>query len=60
MNELLNKIETSKLIEELILRGANLMESEAYGKQEIICKSKYSRNKESRILGRVLVLDNLS
>lgn len=49
---------TDELIEELVRRGARLIEDEPYKKSECChCKEKYSHNRDVKVLKKVLVLD---
>ena len=51
---------TYELIDELIRRGAKLIENEPYKKSECChCKEKYSHNTDVKVLKKVLVLDTI-
>lgn len=56
----LKNIETEELIEELVSRGAELIENELYqGNKICLCRTKYSKDDDLKVLGRVLVLEDV-
>lgn len=51
---------TNELIDELVRRGARLIEDEPYKKSECChCKEKYSHNTDVKVLKKVLVIDDI-
>ena len=51
---------TDELIDELVRRGARLIENEPYKKSECChCKEKYSHSADVKVLKKVLVLDDM-
>lgn len=55
----LKNIKTKDLIDELVARGAELIENELYQDNKIcLCRTKYSKD-DLEVLGRVLVLEDV-
>lgn len=51
---------TDELVNELIQRGAMLIENEPYKKSERChCKEKYSHSADVKVLKKVLVIDDI-
>lgn len=51
---------TDELVNELIQRGARLIENEPYKKSECChCKEKYSHSADVKVLKKVLVIDDI-
>lgn len=56
----IREFSTDELIEELLKRGARLIENEPYKKSECChCKEKYSHNTDVKVLKKVLVIDDI-
>lgn len=56
----IKEFKTEELIEELVARGAELIENELYqGNKICLCKAKYSEDDDLKVLGRVLVLEDV-
>lgn len=56
----LKNIETKDLIDELIKRGAELIENELYQDSKVcLCRTKYSKDDDLKVLGRVLDISNI-
>lgn len=56
----IREFSTDELIEELLKRGARLIENEPYKKSECChCKEKYSHNTDVKVLNKVLVIDDI-
>lgn len=56
----LKNIETEELIEELVSRGAELIENKLYQDSKVcLCRTKYSKDDDVEVLGRVLVLEDV-
>ena len=56
----LKNIKTKDLIDELVARGAELIENELYQDNKIcVCRTKYSKDDDVEVLGRVLVLEDV-
>lgn len=56
----LKNIKTKDLIDELVARGAELIENKLYQDSKVcLCRTKYSKDDDLKVLGRVLVLDEL-
>lgn len=56
----IKEFKTEELIEELIKRGAELIENELYqGNKICLCRTKYSEDDDVEVLGRVLVLEDV-
>lgn len=56
----IKKFKTEELIEELVARGAELIENELYqGNKICLCRTKYSKDDDLKVLGRVLVLEDV-
>lgn len=56
----LKNIKTKDLIKELESRGAELIENELYQNSKVcLCRTKYSKDDDLKVLGRVLILDEL-
>lgn len=57
---IIKEFKTEELIEELIKRGAELIENELYqGNKICLCRTKYSKDDDLKVLGRVLVLEDV-
>lgn len=54
-----DRISTEELVKELIKRGAKLHTNVLYGDTEIIIKSKYSENRDFKVLENVLDVSDL-
>lgn len=56
----IKEFKTEELIEELIKRGAELIENELYqGNKICLCRTKYSQDDDVEVLSRVLVLEDV-
>lgn len=56
----IKEFKTEELIEELIKRGAELIENKLYqGNKICLCRTKYSEDDDLKVLGRVLVLEDV-
>ena len=56
----IKEFKTEELIEELVARGAELIENELYqGNKICLCKAKYSEDGNVEVLDRVLVLEDV-
>lgn len=56
----IKEFKTEELINELIKRGAELIENELYQDNKIcLCRTKYSKDDDVEVLGRVLVLEDV-
>lgn len=56
----IKKFKTEELFEELVARGAELIENELYqGNKICLCRTKYSKVDDVEVLGRVLVLEDV-
>ena len=56
----IKEFKTEKLIEELVARGAELIENELYRDNKIcLCRTKYSKDDDVEVLGRVLDISNI-
>lgn len=56
----MKKITTQELINELIERGAKLIENKLYQDDEVcVCKNKYSHNTDVKVLDRVLDISSV-
>lgn len=59
--EVVNQLKSSKdLVVELLNRGGELIEAGLYANQEIRVTKKYSTSRESRVLNKIICLDELS
>ena len=56
----IKEFKTEELIDELIKRGAELIENELYQDNRIcLCRTKYSKDDDLKVLGRVLDISNI-
>lgn len=56
----IKEFKTEKLIEELVARGAELIENELYQDSKVcLCRTKYSKDDDLKVLGRVLDISNI-
>lgn len=56
----IKEFKTEELIEELVARGAELIENELYQDNRVcLCRTKYSKDDDIKVLGRVLVLEDV-
>lgn len=56
----LKNIKTKDLIDELVARGAELIENKLYQESKVcLCRTKYSKDDDLKVLGRVLVLEDV-
>ena len=56
----IKEFKTEELIEELIKRGAELIENELYQDSKVcLCRTKYSKDDDLKVLGRVLDISNI-
>lgn len=56
----LKNIKTKDLIDELVARGAELIENELYQDNKIcVCRTKYSKDDDVEVLGRVLDISSI-
>lgn len=56
----IKEFKTEELIEELVARGAELIENELYQDSKVcLCRTKYSKDDDLKVLGRVLVLEDV-
>ena len=56
----LKNIKTKDLIDELVARGAELIENKLYQDSKVcLCRVKYSKDDDLKVLDRVLVLNEL-
>lgn len=56
----IREFSADELIEELLKRGARLIENEPYKKSECChCKEKYSHSRDVKVLKKVLVIDDI-
>lgn len=56
----LKNIETKDLIDELIKRGAELIENKLYQDSKVcLCRTKYSKDDDLKVLGRVLDISSI-
>lgn len=56
----LKNIKTKDLIDELVARGAELIENELYQDNKVcLCRTKYSKDDDLKVLGRVLDISNI-
>lgn len=56
----IKEFKTEELIEELIKRGAELIENKLYQDSKVcLCRTKYSKDDDLKVLGRVLVLEDV-
>lgn len=56
----LKNIKTKNLIDELVARGAELIENKLYQDSKVcLCRTKYSKDDDLKVLGRVLVLEDV-
>lgn len=56
----LKNIKTKDLINELVARGAELIENELYQDNKVcLCRTKYSKDDDLKVLDRVLVLEDV-
>lgn len=56
----IKEFKTEELIDELIERGAELIENELYQDNKIcLCRAKYSEDGNVEVHGRVLVLEDV-
>lgn len=57
---IIKDFKTEELIDELIKRGAELIENELYQDSKVcLCRTKYSKDDGLKVLGRVLVLEDV-
>ena len=57
---IIKDFKTEELIDELIKRGAELIENELYQDSKVcLCRTKYSKDDDLKVLGRVLVLEDV-
>lgn len=56
----IKEFKTEELIEELIKRGAELIENELYQDSKVcLCRTKYSKDDDLKVLGRVLDISSI-
>lgn len=56
----IKEFKTEELIEELVARGAELIENELYqGNKICLCRTKYSEDDDVEVLGRVLDISSI-
>lgn len=56
----IKEFKTEELIDELIKRGAELIGNELYqGNKICLCRTKYSKDDDVEVLGRVLDISNI-
>lgn len=56
----IKEFKTEELIDELIKRGAELIENELYQDSKVcLCRTKYSKDDDVEVLGRVLDISNI-
>ncbi len=56
----LKDIKTKDLIDELVVRGAELIENKLYQDSKVcLCKTKYSKDDDLKVLGRVLDISSI-
>ena len=56
----IKNIKTKDLIDELVARGAELIENKLYQDSKVcLCRTKYSKDDDLEVLGRVLVLEDV-
>lgn len=56
----IKEFKTEELIDELIRRGAELIENKLYQDNKVcLCRTKYSKDDDVKVLGRVLVLEDV-
>lgn len=56
----LKDIKTKDLIEELVARGAELIENKLYQDSKVcLCRTKYSKDDDLKVLGRVLDISSI-
>ena len=57
---IIKDFKTEELIDELIKRGAELIENELYQDSKVcLCRTKYSKDDDLKVLGRVLILEDV-
>lgn len=56
----IKEFKTEELIDELVARGAQLIENKLYQDSKVcLCRTKYSKDDDLKVLGRVLVLEDV-
>lgn len=56
----LKNIKTKDLIDELVARGAELIENKLYQESKVcLCRTKYSKDDDLKVLGRVLDISSI-
>lgn len=56
----IEEFKTEELIEELIKRGAELIENKLYQDSKVcLCRTKYSKDDDLKVLGRVLDISSI-
>lgn len=56
----LKNIKTEDLINELVARGAELIENKLYQDSKVcLCRTKYSKDDDLKVLGRVLDISSI-
>lgn len=56
----LKNIKTKDLINELVARGAELIENKLYQDSKVcLCRTKYSKDDDLKVLGRVLDISSI-
>lgn len=56
----IKEFKTEELIDELVARGAELIENKLYQDSKVcLCRTKYSKDDDLKVLGRVLDISNI-